>query len=306
MAIFGRAFPVRGVFVSRFRVDSSVSLAPALFSDGDTFYSATVTPGAVTLTPSLFTDADTFYSATVSQSGVLLPSLFVDPDTFYSATVAPGSVTLTPSLFVDGDTFYSATVSATYGLTPSLYNDADTFYVPIVAASYSLVPSLFVDGDAFYTPTISTSGNVTLLPSLFVDADVFYSATVTTVGGVTTNPLENLKMYTGSLGAVSNREDWIVNITLVGADGTLFDITQASEIETFVCPQGCPNSPVLSASLDDGITLTDANTLQWAFDADEMSALCAAQYDVFARVTINSIVTQMLSASIAIIEGGPR
>jgi hypothetical protein len=36
-----------------------------------------------------------------------------------------------------------------------------------------------------------------------------------------------------------------------------------------------------------------------------MSALCAGTYDVFLRVTIAGVVTQILSASVPIIEGGP-
>lgn len=64
-------------------------LFPSLFTDTDTFYSPTVTPGAVTLTPALFSDTDTFYAPVVSGPQTLLPSLFTDTDTFHSPTVIP-------------------------------------------------------------------------------------------------------------------------------------------------------------------------------------------------------------------------
>lgn len=118
------------------------------------------------------------------------------------------------------------------------------------------------------------------------------------------NPLERLKMYTGSMGSVSNREDWIVNISLVGDDGTSFDLTGAN-IVAYVCREGCSNSPVLSASLGDGIVLTDNYTMQWRFDEDQMASLCPQQYGVFCRVERDGITTQLLSANVAIVDGGP-
>ncbi len=118
------------------------------------------------------------------------------------------------------------------------------------------------------------------------------------------NPLERLKMYTGSMGSVSNREDWIVNISLVGDDGTSFDLTGA-EIVAYVCREGCSNNPVLSASLGNGIVLTDNYTMQWHFDESQMASLCPQQYGVFCRVERDGITTQLLSANIAIVDGGP-
>lgn len=132
-------------------------------------------------------------------------------------------------------------------------------------------------------------------------ADVVYTPRVPF-----TNPLGKLKMYTGSLGSVSNREDWIVSINLIGDDGTQFDLTGA-EIVTYVCKPGCPNSPLLSGSIDDGvITLSDNYTMQWFFDDATMKNLCPAQYDVFCRVTLDDITTQLLAANIAVVDGGPQ
>lgn len=112
-------------------------------------------------------------------------------------------------------------------------------------------------------------------------------------------------MYTGSLAAVSNREDWIAVSPLIDDDGAETDLT-AADFEMFVCREGCPHSPVLTASIGNGkITLPSSTTFQWAFTPDDMGTLCAGTYDVFLRVTIAGTVTQIMSASVPIVEGGP-
>lgn len=188
-----------------FKLETTQALSPSLYSDSDTFNSATVTPGAVNLAPSLFSDGDTFFSPTVTAISPLTVSLFTDDDTFHSATVTPGAVNLaaslfsdgdsfpsaavtpgavdlTPSLFSDGDTFFSATVGSSYGLTASLFTDGDTFHSATVSpGAVDLAPSLVADGDTFFAATVSASN--TLLPGLFTDADTFSSPTVSADGG---------------------------------------------------------------------------------------------------------------------------
>lgn len=112
-------------------------------------------------------------------------------------------------------------------------------------------------------------------------------------------------MYTGSLGAVSNKEDWIVSSPLIDDDNEEIDLTDAS-FELFVCRQNSPENALLTATTDNGkITLPDSTTFQWAFTPEDMATLCAGTYDVFLRVTIDDVVTQILSATVAVIEGGP-
>lgn len=90
------------------------TITPSLYTNEQTFYSATVSPGAVTLSPSLFTNTNTFYSPTVSPGAVnLSPSLFTNDNTFYSAFVTLGGVVLQPSLYTNDQTFYSPTVTQT-------------------------------------------------------------------------------------------------------------------------------------------------------------------------------------------------
>lgn len=112
-------------------------------------------------------------------------------------------------------------------------------------------------------------------------------------------------MYTGSLAAVSNKEDWIAISPLIDESGEEVDLTAAT-LELFVCRQGCPETAVLTASTGNGkITLPLSTTFQWAFTPDDMATLCAGTYDVFLRVTIDDVVTQILSCTLPVVEGGP-
>ncbi len=194
-----KVIPIKG------EATSGQNLTASLFSDSDTFHTATVAPGAVNLSaslysdsdtflaatltttvnvsPSLYSDTDSFYTATVSSTVGLSPSLYSDSDTFYSATVGVGAVTLTPSLYSDADTFYAATVSlggSPQNLTASLYVDSDTFPSATVSpGAVSISPSLYADADTFYAHTVALGGATQgLTPSLYTDADTFYAATV--------------------------------------------------------------------------------------------------------------------------------
>lgn len=91
------------------------TLTPALFTNTQTFYSATTTPGPVTLNPSLFSNTQTFYDATTTASITLTPLLFTNTQTFYtgSVVVAGGTQTLNPNLYTNLQTFYSTTITQT-------------------------------------------------------------------------------------------------------------------------------------------------------------------------------------------------
>jgi hypothetical protein len=60
-------------------------------------------------------------------------------------------------------------------------------------------------------------------------------------------------MYTGSLAAVSNREDWIAVSPLIDEDGTEVTLTDAS-FEMFICKQGYPSSAELSGYYDPSLS----------------------------------------------------
>lgn len=112
-------------------------------------------------------------------------------------------------------------------------------------------------------------------------------------------------MYTGSLAAVSNREDWIAISPLIDEDGTEVTLTDAT-FEMYVCKTTDPTTAVLTGTTANGkITLPTSTSFQWAFTPSDMEDLCAGTYSVFLRVTIDDVVTQILACSVQIVEGGP-
>lgn len=135
-------------------------LLPSLVSDDDSFYTPSISRGAVTLTASLFTNTNTFYSATLSTIKVLLPDIYADADSFYTATITTGGVTLTPSLYVDTDSFYTPIVSrGTITLLPAVHSDADTFYTSaLTVGTINLQPPFISSSNIFNTHLLEGVG----------------------------------------------------------------------------------------------------------------------------------------------------
>lgn len=137
-----------------FKLDPTKALTPSLYSDSDTFNSATVGRGPIGLTPSLFSNTTTFFTETVHSISALTVPLITDSDTFYSATVensGPGGQNLAPSLFTENDSFHSPTVVSTKALTASLFLDSDSFFSPAIGrGSVNLTLSLFINNNVFF------------------------------------------------------------------------------------------------------------------------------------------------------------
>lgn len=122
-------------------------------------------------------------------------------------------------------------------------------------------------------------------------------------------------MYDGSIAPISNREDWIFQSALTDDDGTDVDLTEAT-IKIYVCAKGNSTRALLSAvtvftagvgSGDDEITLPTDTSFQFHFTASQVgAALCPGTYNIFARVTIDDVVTQLVSGNITILDGGPE
>lgn len=112
-------------------------------------------------------------------------------------------------------------------------------------------------------------------------------------------------MYTGSLASVARGEDWIESSPLIDEDNEEVTLTGATIVMS-ICKPGCPDTALLTASTDNGkITLPTDTTFQWWFDQDDTALLCAGTYDVFLYVIIDDIRTQIMSATVPIVEGGP-
>jgi hypothetical protein len=164
------------------------TLTASRFDNTSSFFAATVTPGTVTIAPGLFTNGQTFYTHTLSQGAggqTLTATRFDNAQTFYAATVVPGLVTLTAARFDNAQTFYSATISQGAGpqtLTASRFDNAPTFYShTLTRGAVNLAPGLFTNTNSFYTATI-TQGPAILLAPLVVNTNTFYFHTLT--GGV--------------------------------------------------------------------------------------------------------------------------
>lgn len=116
------------------------TLTPSLYTNNQTFYSPTVTPGAATLSPSLYTNQQTFYGPTV--------------------VLGPAPQTLTPSLYTNQQTFYSPTVIPDQFIEPGLYTNQQVFYGPTVTqvSPQTIYPGLFVNQNQFFPFTVQGAG----------------------------------------------------------------------------------------------------------------------------------------------------
>ena len=172
------------------------TLTPVRFDNTQTFYSATVTPGAVSLTPVRFDNSQTFYAPTVTRGAVsLTPVRFDNSQAFYTPTVTLGAVTLTPARFDNAQSFYSPTVALegapTQTLTPTRFDNAQTFNAHTIANG-SLVPvaleldgqPLALDGLALQLLVFQASGSAqTLTAARFDNAQSFYNHILSLSGG---------------------------------------------------------------------------------------------------------------------------
>lgn len=135
-------------------VTTANTVAPALLTNSNTFYAATVLPGPVTVSPTLYTNTNTFYAAAITTANTLSAARYDNTNVFYAATVTPGAVTLSPSLFTNTNTFYAVTASSVYALTAARYDNTNTFYAVTATSTYQLDPPLYTNTQTFYGPTV--------------------------------------------------------------------------------------------------------------------------------------------------------
>jgi len=113
-------------------------------------------------------------------------------------------------------------------------------------------------------------------------------------------------MYTGSLGGVSNQEDWDATFFLLNNDNTPFLVTGAV-ILMRLCREGNSSAAMLQAQTDDNsITISDDGTsFAWIVPRSSMQDLRPEVYNVFVRMFINGGWKQLISATLTVIDGGP-
>lgn len=111
-------------------------------------------------------------------------------------------------------------------------------------------------------------------------------------------------MITGSLGVVSNREDWDFEITVIDKDTSeAIDISAATEIVISVRRQG-DGSPEITSTIGDGVTLSaTTGVFDWHVDESTVHTLIAGTYDVGMRSDIASAKKSIFVGTIAVLDG---
>lgn len=111
-------------------------------------------------------------------------------------------------------------------------------------------------------------------------------------------------MYTGSLGDVSNQEDWIFSFTLAINNVEL--VLTGATFNLFVTNPDTTRASIITGSLSDVISLgADTFTVTVSVPKATMAQLCAGNYAVFMRMLLNGVNSQILAAELSVLDGGP-
>lgn len=115
-------------------------------------------------------------------------------------------------------------------------------------------------------------------------------------------------MYRGSLGEVSNQEDWIVTFDTIDETNTALSIAGAT-LSLFITNVDNTQNSLISHSTSDGVIVIAADGLSftWTIPASEMNSKlpCSEQYAVFLRMLLNGVNSQLISAEVSVVDGGP-
>jgi hypothetical protein len=235
--------------------------SPILSPDPDTFYAATLTQGDASqnLTASLFTNTNSFYSASISTLVTLSQgTTFSDGDTFHSPTV---SFVLTQGTrFDNSPSFYAP--SLRLGLIQGTrFDNSPTFHAPSLSlgltqatraenTSIHYAPSLrlgltqgtrFDNSPNFYAATVSQAGATqNLTASLYTNSPSFYGPSLS-LGLTQASRLDNSQSFYVPqvnlvlLGNLATNTSQFFSATVVadGATQSLTQTTRAENTQTF-------------------------------------------------------------------------
>jgi hypothetical protein len=109
---------------------------------------------------------------------------------------------------------------------------------------------------------------------------------------------------------VSNREDWDDTFELFdvsGDESTALDLSAVTAITLTLWDPECPSRALLSAEIDDGITIDDASggIISIHFDASDMEALCAKSYAFRIGMVNGGATKDLMIGTLPIEDGGP-
>lgn len=112
-------------------------------------------------------------------------------------------------------------------------------------------------------------------------------------------------MFIGTLAAFSNEEDWIITSPLINDDGDEVTLTDATLVFYITKPESQKTALLTATTANGKITLPTATTFQIAFTPTDVADICPGTYSAFLRAIIDGIETQILSASVQCLPGGP-
>lgn len=186
------------------RPAATATLTPSLYTNSQTFYSATV-GSTYFLAPALYTNAQTFHAVSVTTSTPLVAALYANSQTFYSPSVTQPAVgqDLQPSLYGNSQAFYAAAVTTSYVLDVARYDNGQTNFAPTVATSYSLLPSVFDNAQTFQAASLLSSYG--LFAGLYNNGAQVYEPTAFSSYWLTPNGYSNAQAFYGA--AVSQTGD---------------------------------------------------------------------------------------------------
>lgn len=230
------------------------------FTNSNTFYSATATPGSVALTQSsTFTNSATFNQHSISQGGGtqdLTVSLFTNDNTFYSASVG-ASINLTASLYTNSESFYAANLAASIELTPSLVTNSESFYAATATpGAVDLTASLVTNSQTFNAHVLSQEGGAqTVVPELFTNSNTFYDSVLTPGGVVLTAEIvvNGSSFYQGTVSTSIS-----LAASLATNSETFYSHTITEGTVTLVVPLVTNTNSFYSASVSGGETPTSS------------------------------------------------
>lgn len=103
-------------------------------------------------------------------------------------------------------------------------------------------------------------------------------------------------MYAGSLGTVSNREDYIQEWQTFDEDGDALDLTGATIVYEF-------RDPATKSAIATATNVIATTTITSTIPVATMRGLCAKDYEVGITIKISSVTTQLVAGTIAVVDG---
>jgi hypothetical protein len=117
-------------------------------------------------------------------------------------------------------------------------------------------------------------------------------------------------MFQGQVAVISNKATWDSRgdpgaIELYDeADGTTTDLADpALTVDIVVTIKDMDGCIRATASIDNAKVIIPGPGFYWQFEVDDLSALCAGNYKLGVKITIDDFVTDEIIGTVAVVEG---